>query len=121
MNYNIIAIAGRQYTVQPGDTIFVDRLDAKEGSTIDLERVLVSVTGSTVKIGTPHLDTKLQAKVVAHTKAAKVRVAKFRSKSRYRRVTGHRHQLTQLEILSQTTKKPTPKSAKPSKTTTASK
>ncbi len=100
MNYTIIQIQSKQFKVTPGQTIVVDRLDAKEGDIIDIENVLLSVDGDKVEIGTPNLSTKkLQAKVISHSKGDKIRVATYKSKSRYRRVIGHRQHQTTLEIV----------------------
>lgn len=100
MKYAIVEIQNKQYKVTPGQTITIDRLDANEGDVINLDRVLMSVDDAKIDIGTPHLSTaKLSAKVLSHTKGEKIRVATYKSKSRYRRVKGHRSQLTQIEII----------------------
>lgn len=112
MNYSIVSIQGKQFKVQPGDKITVDRLEGEVDSKIDLDQVLMQVSGDEVEIGQPLLEkAKIQAKIVDQHKGDKIRVAKFRSKSRYRRVQGHRQLQTTLEILgeSQPKAKATPK------------
>jgi large subunit ribosomal protein L21 len=100
MNYAIIEISGKQFKVTPGQHIVVDRLEAKEGDTINLDKVLLTVDGTDIKIGTPTVsEAKLSAKVLKHSKGEKIRVATYKSKSRYRRVKGHRQHQTELEIV----------------------
>jgi len=97
--YAIIETGGKQYRVDPGQTIDVERLDAAEGSTVELDRVLLIADGDQVTIGTPTVDG---AKVVATSKGSgkgdKVIVFKYKPKVRYRKKTGHRQQYTRLVI-----------------------
>jgi large subunit ribosomal protein L21 len=100
MNYHIVQIAGKQYKVSPGDILEVDRLDLKEGDIFPLSEILLSVTESTTSVGTPALSgIDLQAKVIGEVKEDKIRVATFKSKSRYRRTIGHRQKMTRIEVL----------------------
>jgi large subunit ribosomal protein L21 len=100
MNYHVVQIAGKQYRVSPGDIIEVDRLEAAEGDIIPLSEILLSVSDSTTTVGTPTiLGVSLQAKVIGEVKEDKIRVATFKSKSRYRRTIGHRQKMTRIEIL----------------------
>jgi len=97
--YAIIETGGKQYRVDPGQTIDVERLDAAEGDTVELDRVLLIADGDQVTIGTPTVDG---AKVVATSKGSgkgdKVIVFKYKPKVRYRKKTGHRQQYTRLVI-----------------------
>jgi len=97
--YAIIETGGKQYRVDPGQTIDVERLDAAEGDTVELGRVLLIADGDQVTIGTPTVDG---AKVVATSKGSgkgdKVIVFKYKPKVRYRKKTGHRQQYTRLVI-----------------------
>jgi large subunit ribosomal protein L21 len=97
--YAIIETGGKQYRVDPGQTIDVERLDAPEGDTVELDRVLLIADGDRVTIGTPTIDG---AKVVATSKGAgkgkKVIVFKYKPKVRYRKKTGHRQFHTSLVI-----------------------
>jgi len=85
--------------VSPGQIIDVERLDVAEGSTVDLERVLLIADGKRVTIGTPTVDG---AKVVATSqgegKGNKIIVFKYKPKVRYRKKTGHRQRYTRLVI-----------------------
>ena len=97
--YAIIETGGKQYRVNPGQTIDVERLDVAEGDTVELDRVLLIGDGDQVTIGTPTVDG---AKVVATSKGAgkgdKVIVFKYKPKVRYRKKTGHRQLHTRLVI-----------------------
>lgn len=95
----VIRLAGKQYLVEPGQTITTDKLDTKPGDTIDTTEVLLVIDGDQVSVGTPVVDkAKVSLKVIDTAKGKKVRVAKYRAKSRYRRVIGHRQTQTKLEV-----------------------
>jgi large subunit ribosomal protein L21 len=97
--YAIIETGGKQYRVNPGQTIDVERLEVAEGDTVELDRVLLIGDGDRVTVGTPTVDG---AKVVATAKGAgkgdKVIVLKYKPKVRYRKKTGHRQLHTRLLI-----------------------
>ena len=98
--YAILETGGKQYKVQPGDVIEVERIDAEVGAHVELGRVLM-VTGDdgSSKFGSPSLDgATVLAEVVEQGKGPKIIVFKYRNKVRYRRKTGHRQQLTRLRI-----------------------
>ncbi|MGD9129071.1 MAG: 50S ribosomal protein L21 [Candidatus Woesebacteria bacterium] len=98
--YAIIQLQGKQYKVSEGDKLVIDRLETKEGNELEVNEVLLLNDGKTVKIGTPLLKgAKLKFKVLSHDKAKKIRVAKFKAKSRYRKVKGHRQAQSTLELL----------------------
>jgi len=97
--YAIIETGGKQYKVTPGQTIDVERLDVAEGSTVELDRVLLIVDNDKVIVGTPSIDG---AKVIATShgegKGKKIIVFKYKPKVRYRKKTGHRQLYTRLAI-----------------------
>ncbi len=98
MKYAVIKTGGKQYKVSEGDVIEIDRLDAKEGP-VTFDEVLLSVSDGNVELGKPFVtNAKVSAKVLGHIKGDKIRVAKFKSKVRYRRVTGFRAALSKVEI-----------------------
>ncbi len=100
MKYAVIQLAGKQLKVAEGEQITVTRLENKEGDELKISDVLMSVDGETVKIGAPLVDKALVTlKVVGHDKGEKIRVAKYRAKSRYRRVKGFRASETTLEVV----------------------
>lgn len=99
MKYAVVKIGGSQYKVREGDEFEVDRLPQKEGELIEFPQVLLLVDDGVVKIGQPQIEkAKIQAKILAHQKGEKIRVARFRAKSRYRKVTGFRALLTRIKI-----------------------
>jgi large subunit ribosomal protein L21 len=98
MNYVVIKTGGKQYKVSEGDVIEVDRL-AVDGEKVIFDDVLLKVTDSGVKIGAPTVKgEKVEGKLVEQTKGDKIRVSKFKSKVRYRRVTGFRASLSKVLI-----------------------
>lgn len=101
MKYAVIQIAGKQYRVQEGQELTVNRLEAEEGKEMKISDVLLAVDGDALKLGAPLVEkANVTLKVKAHTQADKIRVAKYKAKSRYRRVLGHRQQETVLEVVS---------------------
>ena len=98
MKYAIIKTGGKQYKVTEGDILDIDRLPQEEGQVV-FDQVLLLVTDSGVKIGKPTVaGEKVEAKVLGSIKGVKVRVSKFKSKVRYRRVSGFRASLTKVQI-----------------------
>lgn len=99
MNYAVIKTGGKQYKVCEGDIIEVDRLPVEKDGQISFDQVLLWVSDSEIKIGTPTVpEVKVKAKVLEQKKGEKIRVAKFKAKVRYRRVLGFRPLLTQVKI-----------------------
>lgn len=97
--YAILETGGKQYKVAPGETIEVERLPAEEGSTIELDRVLLVADGNKVSVGRPTVEgTKVIAEVLGEGKGEKIIVFKYKPKVRYRRKTGHRQIYTKLAI-----------------------
>lgn len=97
--YAIVETGGKQYKVSPGQTIDVERLPAEEGSTIELERVLLVADGDRVTVGKPTIEgAKVVAEVIGEGKGEKVIVFKYKPKVHYRRKTGHRQIYTRLAI-----------------------
>jgi large subunit ribosomal protein L21 len=95
MAYAIIRLGGKQYRVQEGDHLLVDRLSEAEGKTFHPD-VLLFADGDKPELAPKGV--QVTAKVVSHTLGDKVRVGKYRPKSGYRRHTGHRSRLTEIEI-----------------------
>ena len=93
--YAIIETGGKQYMAKVGDTLYVEKLDVKEGDTVDLKVVAVS-TEAGLKTG----DTagNVTAKVVGHGKSKKIIVFKYKAKKDYRRKQGHRQPYTKIVI-----------------------
>ena len=96
--YAVVKTGGKQYRVQEGDVLFVEKLDAEVESTVELTEVL-AVGGETLKVGTLVVEgAKVVAKVLAQGKAKKVTVFKYKRKKDYRRKNGHRQPYTKLVI-----------------------
>lgn len=98
MKYAVIRSGGRQYRVAEGEELVLDKLPEKVGQEVAFE-VLLLADGEAVKVGRPVLgQVQVLAEVLGQEKGEKIRVAKFRAKSRYRRVSGHRQSLTRVKI-----------------------
>ena len=96
-NYAVIRTGGKQYRVEEGQKLLVERLRADEGATVDLEPVLFRST-DTVFDAKGLGKVKVQARVIGHERGPKIRVFKFKPKRGYKRRYGHRQDLTRLEI-----------------------
>jgi large subunit ribosomal protein L21 len=114
-NYAVIESGGKQYKVEEGTSLLVDRLDAKEGDKVALRPVLFR--GDDVVAGAKDLEkVKVEAKVTEHLRGPKIKVFKYKAKKGYRRRAGHRSELTKLEVtevklLKSAAKKPAAKKA----------
>lgn len=98
--YAIVQISGRQVKVSAGDQLTLDRLDQTEGKEFQIKEVLMIGDEKTQQIGTPILDkASVTFKLVEHGRSKKLRVAKFRAKSKYRRVYGHRQPQSTIEVV----------------------
>ena len=96
-DYAVIESGGKQYRVEEGTTLLVDRLDAKEGDKVALRPVMFR--GKDVLAGAKDLErVKVEAKVTEHLRGPKVKVFKYKAKKGYRRRAGHRSELTRLEV-----------------------
>ena len=123
--YAVIESGGKQYKVEPGDWIKVEKLDSEEGSLVELSNVLVVSQNDKTIIGNPSIEgARVTATIASHGKDKKTIIFKFKSKNRYRRKQGHRQSYTQLniqEILTRTKETPTgTKSARTTKPKTKS-
>ena len=98
--YAVIATGGKQYVVKEGQTLDVEKLEKEAGSSIELEVLMVTdEDGKDVKVGTPNVSgAKVTAKVVSQGRAKKIRIVKYKPKSRYTRVNGHRQPFTKIQI-----------------------
>lgn len=94
----VIKTGGKQYQVAEGDQVAVEKLTAKDGQVV-FGQVLLVKKGEDLTIGEPLIEkAKVKAKVLADFKGKKIRVVKFKSKSRYLRTSGHRQNLTRVQI-----------------------
>jgi large subunit ribosomal protein L21 len=97
VSYAIVKVGGKQYRVEEGDSILVDRLSADEGDKVDLQPLLFADGDKSVLDG--H-GVKVQATVAGHEKGKKIHGLKFKPKRGYKRRYGARSHLTRLEISS---------------------
>jgi large subunit ribosomal protein L21 len=98
--YAVIESGGKQYRVQAGDVINVEKLDVNAGDRIEFNRVLVLSDGKTVSIGAPVLENaKVFGNVVENGKAEKVIIFKYKSKKDYRKKKGHRQPYTMIRVI----------------------
>ncbi len=97
--YAVVESGGRQYRVEEGATLQVERLDAEPGSSVTLERVVLLGDGTDLRVGAPTVQgASVTATVVAHGRGRKIIVMKYKPKAHYRRKTGHRQNFTTLKI-----------------------
>lgn len=97
--YAIIETGGKQYKVQEGDTVFVEKLDVTEGEVVTLDNVLAVSKEGNLVVGSPTVaGAKVEAKVEKQGKAKKIIVFKYKPKKDYRRKQGHRQPFTKLVI-----------------------
>ncbi|MEG0370794.1 MAG: 50S ribosomal protein L21 [Clostridium sp.] len=97
--YAIIQTGGKQYRVQEGDILFIEKLEADVDSNVELTEVLAVSKDGKLTIGSPQVEgAKVVASVVKHGKAKKIVVFKFKKKKDYRKKQGHRQPYTQIKI-----------------------
>lgn len=95
----IVRTGAKQYKVEEGSKIDIERLVASDTTSVNLDEVLLIVKDGKVEIGTPRVKGgKVKAKVLENFKDKKIKVVKFKSKSRYLRTRGHRQQKTKVLI-----------------------
>ena len=95
--YAIVKTGGKQYRVEEGQSLLVERLPAEVGGSVSLQPLLY-VDGSNVLDGNDLSSIDVKARVVAHERGPKLRVVKFKPKRGYKRRTGHRQELTRIEV-----------------------
>lgn len=97
--YAIIATGGKQYKVQEGDTLYIEKLEAAEGDVVEINEVLAVVADGATKFGSPLVaGAKAMLKVVSHGKGKKIIVFKYKAKKGYRHKQGHRQPFTKVVV-----------------------
>lgn len=97
--YAIIETGGKQYHVEEGKSIFIEKLNANEGDKVSFDRVLFVSNEGDIKIGSPVVEgAKVQGTVEKHGRGKKVVIFKFKAKKNYRKKKGHRQPFTKVKI-----------------------
>ena len=97
--YAVVSTGGKQYKVTEGDVCRIEKLNAEEGASVEIDKVLMIADGDNINIGTPFVEGgKVTATVKAHGRADKVEIMKFRRRKHHQKKTGHRQYYTDIEI-----------------------
>ncbi len=97
--YAVIETGGKQYKVNEGDIIYVEKLDVEDGAAVSFDKVLVVGEGADIKVGAPVVDgASVEGNVVKTGRGKKVVVFKMKPKKGYRKKQGHRQAYTKVEI-----------------------
>lgn len=97
--YAIIETGGKQYRVQEGDTLNVEKLPAENGGSVEIDKVLAVVNGEEIKIGTPLVQgARVVLKVLRNGRDKKIIVFKYKAKKNYRRKQGHRQPFSHVLV-----------------------
>ena len=97
----VIKTGGKQYRVQEGEVVKIEKLDKQVNDKITFETLLVAeADGTEVNIGTPSLGEKVTGEIIEEGKADKVTVVKYKNKTRYKRTLGHRQPFMAVKITS---------------------
>src|SRR3989344_5292663 len=103
MQFVVIETGGKQYKVAAGDSIKIEKLsgDFKKGDVVTFDKVLLQDDGSATTVGAPYIaDAKVQAEIVDISRYPKVEVVKYKAKSRYFKLRGHRQPYMKVKIAS---------------------
>ena len=96
--YALVEIQGNQYRIKEGSRLIVERISGIK-DTVEIDRVLLVSDKKEVKIGNPYVSgVKVEATLVDHFRAKKIKIFKFKRRKNYRRKQGHRQNLTHLRI-----------------------
>ena len=104
--YAVIETGGKQYRVQEGDVITVEKLNVEAGETVAFDKVLVLGEGKDIKVGAPYTGDVVTGSVVENGKGQKVIIFKYKAKKDYRKKQGHRQPYTMVKIESLTGEAP---------------
>jgi large subunit ribosomal protein L21 len=97
--YAVVSTGGKQYRVQKGETLRVEKIPGEVGSKVTLDKVLMLADGESIRVGQPLIEkAAVQASIVEQDKAKKILVFKYKRRKRYRRRKGHRQPFTAIRI-----------------------
>ena len=99
--YAVVVTGGKQYRVEQGEWLRVEKLEGEEGSVVSLDRVLMIADGDSIKVGAPALDgATVTAEIIGQGRGKKVDIVKFRRRKHSRKHQGHRQSYTEIKITS---------------------
>jgi len=96
--YAVIRTGSKQYRVEPGHELLIEKLDVEPGKSVEITDVLLYSDGSQLSVGTPVLPVTAHLTVLAHEKGPKLRTIKYRRRHMFKRTYGHRQQLTRVVV-----------------------
>jgi large subunit ribosomal protein L21 len=97
--YAIIETGGKQYKVSEGDTLFIEKIEAEDGTKVEFDKVLAVSTDDGLKVGKPYVEkVKVTAEVEKNGKGKKIIVFKYKAKKGYKKMQGHRQPYTRVKI-----------------------
>ena len=97
--YAVFQLSGRQYSVEEGAIVKVPFQDVEKGSRVDITDVLLIEDGDNTLIGNPYVeDARIEAEALDSGKSNKVRIYKYKRRTKYRRTQGHRQQYSEIKI-----------------------
>jgi large subunit ribosomal protein L21 len=97
--YAVIKSGGKQYRVQEGQTLKLEKIEVPTGESVDFDEVLLVADGDDVKVGAPLLEgAKVSAEIVSHGRGDKVTIIKFRRRKHHMKRQGHRQWFTEVKI-----------------------
>ena len=97
--YAIVKTGGKQYRMEPGALVQVERLPGKVGEKVEFEHVMLLAEGEDLKVGTPRLaGARVIGEITAQERAKKIVVFKKKRRKKYRRKAGHRQYYTEVKI-----------------------
>ena len=97
--YAVITSGGKQYRVEQGDVLRIEKIDGEIGAPVSFDKILMFSDGENVRVGTPVLDdVSVQGRIIEQGRAKKIIVFKYKKRKRYRRKQGHRQSYTAIKI-----------------------
>ncbi len=97
--YAVVSTGGKQYRLTQGEVLRVEKLDAEEGATVELDKVLMIADGDKLNIGAPLIEGgKVSVVIKSHGRGKKVEIMKFRRRKHHQKRTGHRQSYTEIEV-----------------------
>jgi large subunit ribosomal protein L21 len=97
--YAVVSTGGKQYKVQKGETLRIEKIPGEVGGKVTLDKVLLVADGENIRVGQPMIEkAAVQASIVEQDRAKKILVFKYKRRKRYRRKAGHRQPYTAIRI-----------------------